>query len=94
MLKPSKEIKNQIWISHLNSIYNLIQEARNSNYLDEFLFLIANVSDNMMYYLVYGLTHLVLLDINLKDAAKVLIDTLTLGPRSQADSLNPCLDFK
>ena len=48
----------------------------------------------MMYYLVYGLTHLVLLDINLKDAAKVLIDTLTLGPRSQADSLNPLLYFK
>ena len=48
----------------------------------------------MMYYLLYGLTHLVLLDINLKDAAKVLIDTSTLGPRSQADSLNPWLDFK
>ena len=41
VLQPSKEIKNQVWVSCLNSIYNLIQEARSSNYLDERLFLIA-----------------------------------------------------
>ena len=38
VLEQSNVIKNQILVSFPNSIYNLIVEARNSNYLEEFLF--------------------------------------------------------
>ena len=41
VLEQSNVIKNQILVSFPNSIYNLIVEARNSNYLDEVLFLIT-----------------------------------------------------
>ena len=43
VLKPRIEIRNQILVSHLNSIYNLIQQARTSNFLDQILFLIASI---------------------------------------------------
>ena len=43
VLEQSNVIKNQILVSFLNLIYNLIVEARNSNYFEEFLFLIANL---------------------------------------------------
>ena len=43
VLKPSSEIKNQILVSYLNLFYNLIQQARTSNFLDQILFLIANL---------------------------------------------------
>ena len=43
VLEPSNLIKNQRLVSYLNSIYNPMVEARTSNYLDDFLFLIANI---------------------------------------------------
>ena len=43
VLQPNSKIENQIRVSYLNSIYILIQKARISNYLDGFLFLIANM---------------------------------------------------
>ena len=42
VLEQSNGIKNQILVSYVNLIYNLIVEARNSNFLDEVLFLIAS----------------------------------------------------
>ena len=43
VLEQSNVIKNQILVSFPNLIYNLIVEARNSNYSDEILFLITRV---------------------------------------------------
>ena len=52
VLKTSHEIKNQSLVSYLNSIYNPMVEARTSNYLDEVLFLIANLFLKMNYKMV------------------------------------------
>ena len=43
VLEPSNEIENQRLVSYLNLIYNLMVEARTSNFLDEGVFLIAKV---------------------------------------------------
>ena len=43
VLEPSNENKNQRLVSYPNLIHNLMVEARISNYLDEDLFLIANL---------------------------------------------------
>ena len=43
VLKPSNENENQRLVSYLDLIYNLIVEARISKYLEEVLFLIANI---------------------------------------------------
>ena len=43
VLEPSNENENQRLVSYLDLIYNLIVEARNSNFLDEVLFLTTNV---------------------------------------------------
>ena len=42
VLEPSNVNKNQGLVSYLHLIYNVIVEARILNYLDEYLFLIAN----------------------------------------------------
>ena len=44
VLEPSNENKNQRLVSYPNLIHNLMVEARISNYLDEDLLLIANLS--------------------------------------------------
>ena len=43
VLEPSNENENQRLVSYLDLIYNLIVEARISKYLEEVLFLIANI---------------------------------------------------
>ena len=44
VLEPSNENENQsLLVSYLDLIYNLIVEARISKYLEEVLFLIANI---------------------------------------------------
>ena len=43
VLEPSNEIENQRLVSYLNLIYNLMVEARTSNFLDKDVFLIAGV---------------------------------------------------
>ena len=49
VLKTSHEIKNQSLVSYLNSIYDPMVEAGTSNYLDEVLFLIANINIYYVY---------------------------------------------
>ena len=56
VLKPSIVIQNQVQVTNLNWIYDLTAKARTLKYLNEFLFLIANVFIFPARFLMYLLS--------------------------------------